>query len=96
MEQDKILSFMKAYFADLHGPEAVKDFETLRAAELIEDSVDAVTFIMYLEQKTGRDIPMSEVGAGFTSLSFKELAGHLCPSAYQECHPGSQGEGLGA
>jgi acyl carrier protein len=79
MKQDQILVVMKEYFADLHGPEKVEGFETLRAADLIEDSVDAVTFIMHLEDKTGRDIPMSEVGAGFTGMTFKELAGQLCP-----------------
>jgi acyl carrier protein len=78
MQQEQILSVMKEYFADLHGPERVEDFESLRAADLIEDSVDAVTFIMHLEDKTGRDIPVSEVGPGFTSLTFKELASQLC------------------
>lgn len=78
MEKNQILGFMKAYFADLHGPEQVEDFENLRTADLIEDSVDAVTFIMHLEDKTGRDIPLAEVGPGLTGMTFKELAGQLC------------------
>jgi acyl carrier protein len=78
MEQDKILSIMKAYFTDLHGPELVENFEAIRAADLIGDSVDAVTFVMHLEDKTGRDIPLAEVGPKFNSLTFKELAAHLC------------------
>jgi hypothetical protein len=40
--------------------------------------VDAVTFILHLEDKTGRDIPLAEVGPQFNSLTFKELAAHLC------------------
>jgi acyl carrier protein len=79
MAQDQILSIMKAYFADLHGPERVENFEALRAADLIEDSVDAVTFVMHLEDQTGRDIPMAQIGPGFTGLTFKELASQLCP-----------------
>jgi acyl carrier protein len=79
MERNQILSVMKAYFADLHGPEKVEDFETLRAGDLIEDSVDAVTFIMHLEDQTGRNIPISEVGTAFNSLTFKDLAAQLAP-----------------
>jgi acyl carrier protein len=78
MQQDQILSVMKTYFAELHGPEELENFETLRAADLIEDSIDAVTFIMHLEDKTGRDIPTSEIGPSFTGLTFQELAGQLC------------------
>jgi acyl carrier protein len=78
MEQDKILSCMKAYFAELYRPEQVENFETLRPVDLIEDSVDAVTFIMHLEDKTGRDIPLAKVGPRFNHLTFKELAAHLC------------------
>jgi acyl carrier protein len=77
MEQEQILGIMKEYFAELHGPEQLKDFENIRAADLIEDSVDAVTFVMHLEDETGRDIPMAQVAAGFTGLTFQELARQL-------------------
>ncbi len=78
MEQEQILSLMKAYFVQEHGPERGDQIETLRASDLIEDSVDAVTFIMYLEDKIGRDIPMAKIGPGLTSLTIPELAGELC------------------
>jgi acyl carrier protein len=78
VEQHQILSLMKAYFADQHGPEAVANFENLHAPDLIEDSVDAVTFVMYLEDKTGRDIPLSEIGPALTGPTFQVLAGELC------------------
>jgi acyl carrier protein len=78
VEQDQILSFMKAYFADRHGPDQLDNFEILRAADLIEDSMDAVTFILHLEDTTGRNIPLAEAGPRLTSLTFKELAAHLC------------------
>jgi acyl carrier protein len=77
MQPVQILTVMKEYFADLHGPEKLENFETIRAADLIEDSVDAVTFVMHLEDKTGRDIPMAQVAAGFTGLTFQELAAKL-------------------
>jgi acyl carrier protein len=81
MQQNQILEAMKAYFADLHGAEELKDFETIKAADLIEDSVDAVTFVMHLEDETGRDIPLAEVAPGFTTMTFKELASQLALGA---------------
>ncbi len=77
MDRDQIIALMKAYFTDQLGPEAVEGFETLHASDLIEDSVDAVTFVMYLEEKTGQDIPMAEVGPALTGLTFQELAAEL-------------------
>ena len=77
MQQEQILDIMKAYFADLHGPEALADFETTMAVDLIEDSVDAVTFVMHLEDETGLDIPMAQVAAGFTGQTFQKLARRL-------------------
>jgi acyl carrier protein len=78
VEQEQILGLMKAYFADLHGPERVENFESLRATDLVEDSVDAMTFVMHLEEQTGRDIPLAEVGPAFAGRTFRELAGELC------------------
>ncbi len=77
MDQEQILGIMKAFFADLHGPEVLENFETTRAADIIEDSIDAVEFVMHLEDKTGLDIPMAQVAAGFTGLTFQEMARKL-------------------
>ncbi len=79
MQQEQILAIMKAYFADLHGPEALADFQTTIAVELIEDDVDAVTIVMHLEDETGLDIPMAQVAAGFTGQRFQEQARRLHP-----------------
>lgn len=76
MQQEQILAIMKAYFADLHGPEALADFETTRAVDIIKDSVDAVTFVMHLNDETGLDIPMAQVAAGFTGQTGASL-GHF-------------------
>lgn len=77
MEREQILEIMKAFFAELHGPEVLENFETSRASDIIEDSIDAVEFVMHLEEKTGMNIPMAQVAAGFTGLTFLELAGQL-------------------
>jgi acyl carrier protein len=76
MEQEQILGVMKAFFEELHEPAELQNFAAIRAADLIEDSLDAVEFIMYLEDKTGRDIPTAQA-AGFTGLTFEELARRL-------------------
>ena len=76
MLPEQILGAMKTYFADFKEPEELRDFERIRAADLIEDSMDAVTFVMHLEDKTGRHIPMSQA-AGLTGLTFQELARQL-------------------
>lgn len=77
MEREQILGMMKEYFADLRGPEELENFETLKAADLIEDSLDAVTFVMHLEDKMGLDIPMAQVATGLTGMTFEELARQL-------------------
>jgi acyl carrier protein len=85
VEQEQILSLMKAYFADQFGPELVENFESLRASQLIEDSVDAITFVMYLEDKTDRDIPLAKLGPAITGLTFQELATELCQLVNEPC-----------
>ncbi len=84
MEQAQILEIMKEYFADLHGPEVLENFETSHAGDIIEDSVDAVTFVMHLEDQTGMDIPMARMAEGFTGLTFQELAGQLASGTLGE------------
>jgi acyl carrier protein len=85
VEREQLLSLMKVYFADLHGPERVENFESLRASDLVEDSVDAITFVMFLEDKTDRDIPLAKVGPAITGLTFQELAGELCRLVNEPC-----------
>jgi acyl carrier protein len=76
MQQDNILAMMKAYFAEVHEPEELRDFAAVRAGDLIEDSVDAVTFIMHIEDKLARHIPMAQA-SGLTGMTFDELASKL-------------------
>jgi acyl carrier protein len=77
MTQEEILTTMHAYFAEFCEPEELHGFEGTLASDLIEDSMDAMTFVMHLEEKTGRHIPMSQA-AGLTGLTFEELARQLC------------------
>lgn len=78
MEQDQIIGLMKAYFSEQYGPDQVENFESLKASDLIEDSVDAVTFVMHMEDRTGKDIPLAQIGPAMTGLTFRQLAGELC------------------
>src|SRR5690242_16378068 len=68
---------MKGYFANEYGPDQVQNIEDQRVSDLIADSVDAITFIMHLEEKTGQDIPLAAVGPALTGMTFRELAGEL-------------------
>ena len=45
--------------------------------DIIKDSVDAVTFVMHLNDETGLDIPMAQLAAGLTGQTFQELAPRL-------------------
>jgi hypothetical protein len=82
VEAEQILSLMRPYF-EREQPERLQELEQsgpfpdLRAADLLEDSTDVVTFVFYLEDGLGREIKLHQVGPELTSMTFRDLADKL-------------------
>jgi acyl carrier protein len=68
---------MKAHFEKEQGPECLENFPNMRASDLVEDSMDAVTFVLDLESELGIEIPLDQVGPKLASMTFLELADEL-------------------
>jgi acyl carrier protein len=78
VQTGEILGVMKAYFDEEQPPERLAHFPDVRAADLLEDSVDVITFIMHLEDKLRMNIKLAEVGPALAKMTFQELAAELC------------------
>jgi acyl carrier protein len=78
VDRDQIISLMKAYFDKEQPPERLEHFATMPATDLLEDSADVMSFVLYLEDELGGEIRLDEVGPKLTSMTFPELADELC------------------
>jgi acyl carrier protein len=78
MDRDQILSLMKAYFEKDLPPERLAQFATTPATELLEDSVDVMTFVLHLDDELHTEIKLDQVGPRLTAMTFQELAEELC------------------
>jgi acyl carrier protein len=69
---------MKAYFQGRQPPELLDRLATLRAADLLKESVDVVEFVLYLEEELRCQIGFAQIGPSLASMTFGELAAELC------------------
>jgi len=78
MDRDQIVGLMKAYFEKEQPPERLVQFATTPAAELLEDSVDVMSFVIYLDDELHTEIRLDQIGPRLTAMTFVELADELC------------------
>ena len=74
MDRDAVLDKMRAYFEKKQPPEVLATFGTQPAKALLPDSLDVVDFILYIEEATGCEIDINEVGEALMNKNFDELA----------------------
>jgi len=74
MEPNAVLERMRAYFERKQPPEVLATFGTQSPKALLPDSLDVVDFILYLEEVTGCEIDINEVGEALMNKNFDELA----------------------
>jgi hypothetical protein len=77
VERDQLVGLMKAYFEKEHPPERLVQFATIPAAELLEDSVDVLSFVLYLDDELKTEIRLDQIGPELMRKTFQELADEL-------------------
>jgi acyl carrier protein len=75
---------MKAFFADKTEPEVLERFADTPATELLEESIDVVEFIVYLEDELGTRIDANKVGPALANMNFGQVAGELAKLVNKE------------
>jgi acyl carrier protein len=74
MDRDAVLDKMRAYFERKQPPDVLATFGTQAPKALLPDSLDVVDFILYIEEATGCEIDINEVGESLMNKNFGELA----------------------
>ena len=74
MDRDAVLEKMRVYFERKQPPDVLATFGTQSPKALLPDSLDVVDFILYLEEATGCEIDVNEVGEALMNKNFGELA----------------------
>jgi hypothetical protein len=74
MEKQSVLEIMRAYFAGKQPDSALESFGQKFPRAFLAESMEVVDFIIYLEDKTGFHIDITEVGPAMLDKNFDELA----------------------
>jgi acyl carrier protein len=77
MDQSTVLNQMKTFFVDKCEPEVLERFADTPATELLEESIDVVEFIVYLEDELGSRIDANKVGPALANMTFSQLAAEV-------------------
>ena len=68
---------MREFFAE-NFPNLPRDhIETMKASEVIQQSLDLVEFVLHLEEKLGMEININTLGEKLITKTFGELADEL-------------------
>jgi acyl carrier protein len=78
VDQSTVLSQMKTFFEDKAEPEILARFAETPSTELLEESIDVVEFIVYLEDELHIKIDANKLGPAVANMTFGELAAELC------------------
>ena len=77
IERKAVLEAMREFFAE-NFPNVPRDnIETLRASDVIQQSLDLVEFVLHLEEKLGLEIDINKLGEKLITKTFGELADEL-------------------
>jgi len=74
MDRDAVLDKMRVYFERKQPPDVLATFATQSPKALLPDSLDVVDFILHIEEATGCEIDINEVGESLMNKNFGELA----------------------
>jgi acyl carrier protein len=78
VDQTTALNQMKTFFEDKTEPEVLQRFAETPSTELLEESIDVVEFIVYLEDELKIKIDSNKLGPAVANMTFGELAAELC------------------
>lgn len=77
MQPTEILETMKAYFAGKQPVEVMDNFPQQSPRALLQESLDVVDFVVYLEEELGRDIDINQLGEALLNKNFGELSAEV-------------------
>ncbi len=69
-----VLQIMRAYFADQQPAPDLTRFADLSPQDLLKESMDYVSFVVYLEEELGCDFPLQQLGEATLNQTFAGLA----------------------
>lgn len=77
MERDVILDHLRAYFTARLPPEMLDSFENIKPRDIISNSMEAVDLVLFMEEKTGVELGLAEIGPAVASMTFGALADEI-------------------
>lgn len=87
MDQAVVMEKMQAYFAKSQPAEVVNTLGDQVVTRLLQDSLDVVEFLVYLEEELqlASEIDLNALGAQVVNRTFAEIAGAIV--AYVQTRP---------
>ena len=80
IDRQTVLDAIRQFVADHFPTVPVDRLETLRAGDVIQQSLELVELVLHLEEKLGIEININELGENLIVQNFGELANELVRS----------------
>jgi acyl carrier protein len=77
VERKAVLDAIGEFFAENFPNVPKEKIESLKASEVIQQSLDLVEFVLHLEEKLGIEININTLGEKLVTKTFGELADEL-------------------
>jgi acyl carrier protein len=80
IDRQAVLDAIRQFVADHFPTVPIEQLETLRAGDVIQQSLELVELVLHLEEKLGIEININELGENLIVQNFGELANELVRS----------------
>lgn len=80
IDRQAVLDAIREFVTDHFPTVPVDRLETLRAGDVIQQSLELVELVLHLEEKLGIEININELGENLIMQNFGELANELVRS----------------
>jgi len=80
IDRQAVLDAIRQFVADHFPAVPVDNLETLRAGDVIQQSLELVELVLHLEETLGIEININELGENLIVQNFGELANELVRS----------------
>jgi acyl carrier protein len=80
IDRQAVLDAIRQFVVDHFPTVPIEQLETLRAGDVIQQSLELVELVLHLEEKLGIEININELGENLIVQNFGELANELVRS----------------
>jgi acyl carrier protein len=80
IDRQAVLDAIRQFVTDHFPTVPIEQLETLRAGDVIQQSLELVELVLHLEEKLGIEININELGENLIVQNFGELANELVRS----------------